>query len=56
MFTAAQVKKNHLFLKEPNNLIGYQLNGNALKHKWSSISNQLAEQCGLEDRRSGCKG
>jgi pullulanase len=37
MSTAAQVKKNLVFLKEPNNVIGYQLNGNAVKDRWSSI-------------------
>jgi len=37
MSSATQVKKNLIFLKEPNNVIGYYLNGNALKDSWNSV-------------------
>lgn len=37
MSSASQVKRNLVFLKEPNNVIGYHLNGNALKDGWSSV-------------------
>jgi pullulanase len=37
MSSAAQVRKNLVFLKEPNNVIGYDLNGNGLKDSWKSI-------------------
>lgn len=37
MSSAALVKKNLTFLKEPNNVIGYSLIGNALKDSWSSV-------------------
>ena len=37
MSSANYVKQHLVFLKEPNNVIGYQLNGKALKDTWSSI-------------------
>lgn len=37
MSSAAQVRKNLLFLKEPNNVIGYDLNGNGMRDSWKSI-------------------
>lgn len=37
MSSATQVRKNLVFLKEPNNVIGYYLNGNALKDNWNSV-------------------
>jgi pullulanase len=37
MSSATAVKRNLVFLKEPNNIIGYQLNGNALKDSWKSV-------------------
>lgn len=37
MSMATQVKKNLVFLKEPNNVIAYSLNGNALKDAWNSV-------------------
>ncbi len=37
MPSAAQVKKNLVFLKEPNNVIGYVLNGNGPKDSWKSV-------------------
>lgn len=36
MSSAAQVKKNLVFLKEPNNVIGYNLNGNG-RDSWKSV-------------------
>ncbi len=37
MSSSSQVKKNLVFLKEPNNVIAYHLNGNALKDSWKAI-------------------
>ncbi len=37
MSTSPQVKKNLVFLKAPNNVIAYYLNGNALKDSWKAI-------------------
>ena len=37
MSTTGQVKKNLVFLKEPNNVIGYYLKGNALKDRWNFV-------------------
>lgn len=37
MSSAGQVKKDLVFLKAPNNVIGYYLKGNALKDSWNSI-------------------
>jgi len=37
MSSASQVKENLVFLKEPNNVIGYYLKGNAPKDSWSSV-------------------
>ncbi len=37
MSASSTVKRNLTFLKEPNNVIGYYLNGKALKDTWSSI-------------------
>lgn len=37
MSASSQVKKNLVFLKEPNNVIVYYLNGNALKDSWKTI-------------------
>lgn len=37
MSSSSQVRKNLAFLKEPNNVIAYHLNGNALKDSWKAI-------------------
>lgn len=37
MSSAALVKKNLVFLKEPNNVIGYSLNGNGVKDGWNTV-------------------
>jgi len=37
MSTSSQVRKNLVFLKEPNNVIAYSINGNALKDSWKTI-------------------
>jgi pullulanase len=52
---AIQVKQNLGFLKEPNNIIGYQLNGNTLKDRWSMIvvvhnPNSVSERASLPSK------
>lgn len=37
MSSSSQVRKNLVFLKAPNNVIAYYLNGNALKDSWKAI-------------------
>lgn len=37
MSSSSQVRKNLVFLKEPNNVIAYSINGNALKDTWKTV-------------------